>query len=102
MNCFAILLAAATAFNCFPPEIRTIGVVMPASIQPKARFDAGVEALKAAGLPGVRSGHYLDSTLPLVYHRDIVPFGIQLFCQGAPYVSATRDDNVHPVTSFIL
>ena len=49
MNCSAILLAAATAFNCFPPEIRTIGVVMPASIQPKARFDAGVEALKAAG-----------------------------------------------------
>ena len=43
------LLAAATAFNCFPPEIRTVGVVMPASIQPKARFDAGVEALKAAG-----------------------------------------------------
>ena len=49
MNCFAILLAAA-AFNCFPPEIRTIGVVMPASIQPKARFDAGVEALKEAGI----------------------------------------------------
>ena len=49
MNCSAILLAAATAFNCFPPEIRTVGVVMPASIQPKARFDAGVEALKAAG-----------------------------------------------------
>ena len=48
MNCFAILLAAA--FNCFPPEIRTVGVVMPASIQPKVRFDAGVEALKAAGL----------------------------------------------------
>ena len=49
MNCSAILLAAATAFNCFPPEIRTVGVVMPASIQAKARFDAGVEALKAAG-----------------------------------------------------
>ena len=49
MNCFAILLAAATAFNCFPPEIRTVGVVMPASIQAKARFDEGVEALKAAG-----------------------------------------------------
>ncbi|MBQ3342144.1 MAG: LD-carboxypeptidase [Kiritimatiellae bacterium] len=49
MNCFAILLAAATSFNCFPPEIHTVGVVMPASIQPKARFDAGVESLKAAG-----------------------------------------------------
>ena len=49
MNCFAILLAATTAFNCFPPEIRTVGVVMPASIQAKARFDEGVEALKAAG-----------------------------------------------------
>ena len=49
MNCSAILLAAATAFNCFPPEIRTVGVVMPASIQAKARFDEGVEALKAAG-----------------------------------------------------
>ena len=44
------MLAAATAFNCFPPEIRTVGVVMPASIQSKASFDAGVEALKAAGL----------------------------------------------------
>ena len=44
------MLAAATAFNCFPPEIRTVGVVMPASILPKVRFDAGVEALKAAGL----------------------------------------------------
>jgi len=50
MNCFAIMLAAATAFNCFPPEIHTVGVVMPASILPKARVDAGVEALKAAGL----------------------------------------------------
>ena len=44
------MLAAATAFNCFPPEIHTVGVVMPASIQAKARFDEGVEALKAAGL----------------------------------------------------
>ena len=49
MNCIALVMAAA-AFNCFPPEIRTVGVVMPASIQPKARFDAGVEALKRAGL----------------------------------------------------
>ncbi len=40
----------APAFRCFPPEIRTIGVVMPASILAKKRFDAGIAALKNAGI----------------------------------------------------
>lgn len=35
--------------GCFPPEIRTVGVVMPASVLAKAKFDRGVEALRAAG-----------------------------------------------------
>ena len=33
----------------FPPSVKTVGVVMPASIQPKANFDRGVAALRAAG-----------------------------------------------------
>ena len=52
------LCAAATAqsaavphpsFMCFPPEIKTVGVVMPASILPKKRFDEGIAALTNAG-----------------------------------------------------
>ena len=35
--------------GCFPKEIRTVALVMPASIQPKARFDRGKAALEAAG-----------------------------------------------------
>ena len=54
----SLVLAAATAVaaapkpdfhGIFPPEVKTIGVVMPASIQPKKKFDIGVEALRAAG-----------------------------------------------------
>lgn len=55
----ALALAAATSVaaagpqldlrGAFPPEVRTIGVVMPASILPKAKFDRGVAALRAAG-----------------------------------------------------
>ena len=47
-----VLAAATTALNfsgMFPEEIKTIGVVMPASIQPKRNFDRGVAALEAAG-----------------------------------------------------
>ena len=46
------ILAAVAALNfsgAFPPEVKTIGVVMPASIQPKKNFDRGVAALKEAG-----------------------------------------------------
>jgi len=35
--------------GCFPPEIKTVGVVMPASILAKKTFDAGVRALEKAG-----------------------------------------------------
>ena len=35
--------------GCFPPEIRTVGVVMPASILPRPTFDAGVRALEKTG-----------------------------------------------------
>ena len=38
------------AFRCFPPEIRTVGVVMPASILAKDRFFRGVAALTNAGI----------------------------------------------------
>ena len=41
--------ALQTSFKCFPPEVKTIGVVMPASILAKGRFDAGVAALTNAG-----------------------------------------------------
>ena len=50
-----LLLAAATALppldltGVFPPEVKTVGVVMPASILPKERFDRGVDALRRAG-----------------------------------------------------
>ena len=42
--------AMQTSFACFPPEIKTIGVVMPASIFAKAKFDHGVAALTNAGI----------------------------------------------------
>ena len=55
----ALALAAATSVaaagsqldlrGAFPPEVKTIGVVMPASILPRAKFDRGVAALRAAG-----------------------------------------------------
>ena len=49
----SLVLAAAAAIPDFtgvlPPEIKTIGVVMPASIQPKRNFDRGVAALEKAG-----------------------------------------------------
>lgn len=55
----ALALAATTAVaaadpkldlrGAFPPEVKTIGVVMPASILAKAKFDRGVAALRAAG-----------------------------------------------------
>ena len=50
----ALVLAAAAATapdfsGMFPPSVKTVGVVMPASIQPKAKFDAGVAALRKAG-----------------------------------------------------
>ena len=35
--------------GCFPPEIKTVGVVMPASILGKKKFNAGVSALERAG-----------------------------------------------------
>ena len=35
--------------GCFPSDIRTVGVVMPASILPRPTFDAGVRALEKAG-----------------------------------------------------
>ena len=47
-----VVLAAVAALNfngVFPPEVKTVGVVMPASILAKAKFDRGVNALKAAG-----------------------------------------------------
>lgn len=52
------VLAAATAAaaapkldlrGVFPPEVKTIGVVMPASILQKDKFDRGVAALREAG-----------------------------------------------------
>ena len=47
-----VVLAAVAALDLsgvFPPEVKTVGVVMPASILAKAKFDRGVDALKAAG-----------------------------------------------------
>ena len=49
----ALVAAAAVATpdfsNVFPPSVKTVGVVMPASILAKAKFDAGVAALRKAG-----------------------------------------------------
>ena len=49
----AVLVAAASPVpkctGCFPPDVRTVAIVMPASILPKAEFDRGVAQLKAAG-----------------------------------------------------
>ena len=49
----ALMAAAAVATpdfaNVFPPSVKTVGVVMPASILAKAKFDAGVAALRKAG-----------------------------------------------------
>ena len=42
--------APAPSFKCFPAEIKTIGVVMPASILARKKFDAGIAALENAGL----------------------------------------------------
>ena len=47
-----VVLAAVAALDLsgvFPPEVKTVGVVMPASILAKAKYDRGVDALKAAG-----------------------------------------------------
>ena len=47
-----VVLAAAAALDLsgiFPPEVKTIGVVMPASILARAKYDRGVDALRAAG-----------------------------------------------------
>lgn len=35
--------------GCFPAEIRTVGIVMPASILAKPQFDRGIAALECAG-----------------------------------------------------
>ena len=35
--------------GAFPPSVKTVGVVMPASILPKGKFDVGVAALRKAG-----------------------------------------------------
>ncbi len=47
------LLASAapipTCTGCFPPSIRTVAIVMPGSIVPKADFNRGVAMLEAAG-----------------------------------------------------
>ena len=47
----ALVAAAAEPdfTNVFPPSVKTVGVVMPASILAKAKFDAGVAALRKAG-----------------------------------------------------
>jgi len=42
-------IAAEDFSGCFPPTVRTVGVVMPASILAKEKFDRGVAALKRAG-----------------------------------------------------
>lgn len=47
-----VVLAAVAALDLsgvFPPEVKTVGVVMPASILARAKYDRGVDALKAAG-----------------------------------------------------
>lgn len=51
----SVLLLIASVFvapdfaNVFPPSIRTIGVVMPASILDKSVLDSGINALRKAG-----------------------------------------------------
>ena len=53
----ALALAAAAVVastnldlrGVFPPEIKTVGVVMPASVLAKGKFDQGITALRAAG-----------------------------------------------------
>ena len=55
MTMLAFALAAATVSaeldlrGVFPPEIKTVGVAMPASILPTNKFARGVSALEAAG-----------------------------------------------------
>ena len=48
---FVVLMTAWAegATTVFPPEIKTVGVVMPASVLAKERFDRGVKALEKAG-----------------------------------------------------
>ena len=51
MAAWALAAGARQEFTArpFPPEVKTIGVVMPASILAKARFDKGVAMLEKAG-----------------------------------------------------
>ena len=41
--------AAMDLRGVFPARVKTVGVVMPASVMDRAKFDAGVAALRAAG-----------------------------------------------------
>ncbi len=52
--------------GCFPTgEVRTVALVMPASIQPKANFDRGKYALEAAG--------YKVKVMPRLDFRKVAP-----------------------------
>ena len=46
---FSAGLPALDFTGCFPQEVRTVALVMPASIQPRANFERGKAALEAAG-----------------------------------------------------
>ena len=45
----AVAAVALDLHGVFPPEVKTVGVVMPASILAKEKFDRGVAALREAG-----------------------------------------------------
>jgi muramoyltetrapeptide carboxypeptidase len=51
--------------GCFPTGIRTVALVMPASIQPKANFDRGKAALEAAG--------YKVKVMPRLNFKKVAP-----------------------------
>ena len=51
--------------GCFPTGIRTVALVMPASIQPKRNFDCGKAALEAAG--------YKVKVMPRLNFKTVAP-----------------------------
>lgn len=56
----SVMLLVASAFvapdftDAFPPSIRTIGVVMPASVLDRTVFDGGVSAFLGEGVTGLQ------------------------------------------------
>ena len=55
--------------GAFPPSVKTIGLVMPASIQPQRNFERGVAALEAAGYKVKRAKRLNFKTVASVEDR---------------------------------